>query len=217
MGIYDNEEELFGLWRADIPGFVMDGAVDPEAYLSSRPKILFLLKEVNDQDGGGWCLREFLRNAGRPQTWSNVARWIQGIRNSPAEMPWNSIRDITDEQRRCLLRTVAAVNLKKTPGGHTADTSDLWNVVRRDAEYLRQQFSFYSADLVICCGVAEVFKTHIEPASRPKWISTTRGFEFLEYSQGKFVVDYVHPAARVRENLLYYGLIDALREILSAP
>ena len=53
MDIREKEEALFGDWRVGLPSFVTDGAVDPGAYLSSWPKILFLLKEVNDKNGGG--------------------------------------------------------------------------------------------------------------------------------------------------------------------
>ncbi len=215
MDIRKKEDSLFAPWRVDLRGFVTDGAVDPEAYLGSWPKILFLLKEVNDKDGGGWCLREFLSKGGCRKTWSNVARWIQGIRNLPAEMPWSSIHDITDEQRRCLLQTIAAVNLKKTPGGHRADASDLRKFVSRNAEPLREQFEIYSADLVICCGVGDVFRAHIRPEL--KWVSTTRGVEYAEYEAHKFVVDYHHPEVCAGKNMIYYGLIDAVREILLVP
>ena len=58
MGIRERENELFARWADRRPGLVMDGVVDETAYLASSPKILFLLKEVNDQNGGGWDLRE---------------------------------------------------------------------------------------------------------------------------------------------------------------
>jgi hypothetical protein len=59
------EKELFDRWRESLPvsertKFVTDGAVDPTIFNRSAPKILLLLKEVNDPDGGGWCLREYL-------------------------------------------------------------------------------------------------------------------------------------------------------------
>jgi hypothetical protein len=130
-------------------------------------------------------------------------------------MPWNAIGDITDKQCGCLLQTIAAVNLKKTPGGHTADANDLWKFVRQNAEPLREQFEIYSADLVICCGVGEVFRAHIRPEL--KWVSTTRGVEYAEYEAHKFIVDYHHPEVRADKNIIYYGLIDAVREILAVP
>jgi len=43
------------------------------------------------------------------------------------------------------------------------DVATFWPVVKRDAEYLREQFNLYSADLVICCGstVADAFYEYI--------------------------------------------------------
>ena len=74
MTIGQKEEVLFNKWSANRQGFVSDGVVDEDSYLNSMPKIMFLLKEVNDRKGGGWDLREFLRNGARSQNWDNVTR-----------------------------------------------------------------------------------------------------------------------------------------------
>ena len=72
------ENMLFERWRASLPDaeqavFVADGAVDAEAYDKSPHKILLLLKEVSYREGGGWRLREFLRDdGGWPATWDTV-------------------------------------------------------------------------------------------------------------------------------------------------
>ena len=42
---------------------------------------------------------------------------------------------------------------------------------------------------------------------------TTRGVQYYEYEKGKFFIKYAHPEARVADNLLYYGLIDAVKEL----
>lgn len=96
------------------------------------------------------------------------------------------------------------------------DVASFWPIVKRDAEYLREQFEIYSADLVICCGsiVAAAFYEYIiKPSNLETWKTTTRGVSYLEYAPGKFVISYSHPEARVAENLLYYGLVDAVQEI----
>ena len=79
------ENVIFDCWRAsmseaDRPTFVTDGVVNAEAYNDSSIKVLLLLKEVNDPDGGGWCLREYLQNGGRSQTWTVVTRWLVAVR-----------------------------------------------------------------------------------------------------------------------------------------
>jgi hypothetical protein len=78
---------------------------------------------------------------------------------------------------------------------------------------VKKQFELYDADVVICCGssVTSAFKSFIQPGSN--WRSTTRGVEFLEYKPSQHVIAFSHPEARVAENLLFYGLVDAVREI----
>ena len=123
------ENEIFDRWRNALPedlrgNFVPDGVVDDEngnqnAYVRSNPKILFLLKEVNDPgpDGGGWDLRDFLQDGGRWQTWDNATRWLRGIRNLPNIMPWGELGNVTEKQRYAELQNIVAMNLKKLRAG----------------------------------------------------------------------------------------------------
>jgi hypothetical protein len=53
------ENELLDRWVNNCPGLIRDGVVNPEQYLNSKIKILYLLKEVNG--GSDWDLRDFLR------------------------------------------------------------------------------------------------------------------------------------------------------------
>lgn len=215
------EEILFRRWRESLPtdeqqSFVSDGVVDALVYKLSTLKILFLLKEVNDAGGGGWCLREFLRNGGRPETWDVVTRWVRAIRNPKINFPWDAIRNVTEAQRCEALRSIAVMNLKKIPGGHTTDVRFWWPTVNRDQEYVREQFAIYGADLVVCCGsdVRIAFDNYVKTAGAPEWERTLRGVEYLQHGHQKFVVAYSHPEARIAANLLHYGLIDAIHEIL---
>jgi hypothetical protein len=218
--MHAREDKLFGHWRASLPesqrrGFVSDGAVDPVAYDRSALKILLLLKEVNDPDGGGWCLRKFLADGGRSETWSTVTRWLHAIRNLQVEVPWDELENVTKAQRCEELRSIAAMNLKKIPGYHSTQVGTWWQVVERDRGYIRQQFALYEADLVVCCGstVTAAFNAYIKAENAPEWQRTSRGVEYLEYGNRKYVVAYSHPEARIALNLIHYGLVDAVREI----
>ena len=79
----ERENALFEEWEHNLgqqgESFVRDGAVCGETYQSTTPRLLFLLKEVNDPEGGNWDLREFLREGGQGPTWNNVTRWTRGI------------------------------------------------------------------------------------------------------------------------------------------
>ncbi len=87
----------------------------------SKIKLLFVLKEVNS-DVGGWDLREYLgeRNE-RPQTWNNITRWVMGIRSLKEDLHWEKLEKIDTKLRIKTLKSIAAINLKKSPGGHTAN------------------------------------------------------------------------------------------------
>ncbi len=221
MGITEAEEALFERWSEGRDNFfVKDGVVDAPAFEMTSPSVLFLLKEVNDPgpDGGGWDLREFLRDGARAATWNNVCRWLRGINNLPRDTPWAELANVTAADRSETLANIGAMNLKKSPGGHTIVVSSFWQAATEDAPFLREQFSLYSADLVICCGsvVSGAFDAFMKPESASEWKATTRGIEFLEYTSGKYVIDYSHPEARVSPNLLHYGLVDAVRELRNA-
>ena len=211
MGIRERENELFARWADRRPGLVMDGVVDETAYLASSPKILFLLKEVNDQNGGGWDLREYIGAGARPQTWENIARWVKGIRNPDGEIPWDQLSRIEEPDRIETLKSICAINIKKSPGGHTAIARDVVNVAAQDLDFLKEQFALYDPDIVVCCGTGSEIDNIIGAG---QWRATSRGISYREIAPRKFAIGYAHPKARVGSSLLYYGLIDAIREII---
>lgn len=215
LTIREEEERIFAEWRRDREGFVADGIVDEEAYLASEPKLLFVMKEVNDPGGGDWDLRQFVWDGARSQTWDNVTRWVRGIRQLPSELSWDQLGEITEEHRRDTLRSIAAINVKKSPGGHTTDNQALWEIANADKTHFNEQFHLYDPDVTICCGsvTSDIFHGLVDFAADPNWLMTTRGIWFHERSSGKFVISYAHPEARVAACLLYYGIVDALREI----
>lgn len=214
MSIEERENELFSRWSASRNGFVSDGVVDENAYISSAPRILFVLKEVNG--GEDWDLREFLRDSGgRSQTWGNITRWVLGIRQLQSELPWRDLEDITEARRVETLRSICAMNLKKSSGGHTTDNNQLAVIAAEDRTFINEQFALYDADLTICCGsiTCDLLSSQVDFGPNPRWDMTSRGVWYHERQPGKFVISYSHPEARVQDSLLYYGLVDAVREV----
>jgi hypothetical protein len=206
------ENELLDRWANNCPGLIRDGVVNPEQYLNSKIKILYLLKEVNG--GSDWDLRDFLRAGGRKQTWNNIARWAKGIFSLPKEIPWAELENITDDEREKILQMICAVNVKKTSGSHTADEKLVKEAAGRDAEYLRNQIDLYMPDIIICCGT-EWDYWHEIMKSNPDWKQSSRGIWYFIENTGRIVVSYSHPEARTKSCLLYYGLMDCVQEIFA--
>ena len=214
MTIVANENFLFQSWRVDRPGLVDDGVVSEQDYLASSPSIVVILKEPNDPEGGGWDLRKFLLDGSRPQTWDNVARWVHGIRNRGQADDWpNQYEEISKRFRIEILRSICAINLKKSPGTHTTEMASLDRIAKEDAVRIQAQYAIYDPDLTICGGTGDLFRTVVGHESF-EWSQTRRGIWWYQRAPGKIVIAYPHPEARVQNSILHYGLIDAVNELL---
>ena len=214
MNLRNKEQALFSKWQQNRPGFVFDGLVCEEDYSNSLLKIAIILKEVNS-DESGWDLRKYLYEKGRRATWGNVTRWVYGIRNLDRDIPWSELDPLCNHDSIVtILRSICAINLKKSGGSHTANHSSLKSVAYEDRDYIKEQFAIYSPDLTICGGTvtAGLFKD-VSGHSKFKWKHTTRGIGYYEWAPKKYVISYSHPEARIQESLLVYGLIDAVKEL----
>ncbi len=210
--IYEAEEQLFQKWQENREGFVRDGVVSEEDYIASKPKIAFILKEVNDPGGGGWDLRNFVSEGGRPQTWNNIARWVYGIRNITSIPKWDFFENISEEFRIKTLQSICAINLKKSPGTHTTDLASLKAVANEDREFIQKQYKLYDPDITVCGGTGDLFKW-VAGHESLEWKMTNRGIWWYEQEANKIVISFAHPEARVQSSLIVYGLLDAIQEI----
>ena len=217
LGQLANEENaLFDKWKHRYghgTPFVSDGAVDPDQYARSSIRLLFVLKEANDE-GGTWDLRRYLRDEGRGYTWNTVTRWVEGILQLPRVVPWRELnRQPDDGRRQRALRKVVTVNLKKRPGGSSTDESEIREAARRDRDLILAQLSLYTPDFVICCGdvVASSLADDVyePPVSTDAWRTTSRGVWF-HLARGIPHVCVYHPAARFPARFLHYELLDAV-------
>ena len=215
------EDTLFDDWQRDEnrKPFIKDGVVNPKLF--KYLKIVFILKEANDPEcNDGWDLREYLSDGGREQTWDNIALLTYGIKNIEKDFNWEVLTHKRTEPdfRKNMLNQICAFNIKKVPGGHTSDTHKLVEIGRMDAKYLTRQYKIYSdSNLFICCGTTtgDVFMNYILKGNDSDWIKTKRGIWFFKMEESKYAIYYFHPEARIDDNLLYYGLIDGVKEILN--
>lgn len=215
MSIVKREEAIFNEWRKRWPKLVSDGVVDEEAYLASQPRLLFLLKEVNDEGGGGWSLCEFLRKGARAQTWDNITRWVMGIRALPSDLRWmEDLENIDESVRTDTLHSIAVMNLKKSPGGYVTENKKFRQVAVGDREFIRHQIDLYDAHLLICCGsvVGDTLE-EIYGSDVIEWQITRRGTYYSNWPGGNSLIYFSHPEARVTPSILHYSLIDAVREL----
>lgn len=208
--ITEEENKLFAELRTYNPDIIDDGVADEEGYLSAKYKIMYVLKEVNG--GKSWSLREFVQNGGRPQTWDNIARWTEAILDLDAERPWSYWEKDNEARRNRILKMICAVNVKKTSGGHTSNADEIYQAAMDNSLILQKQLNLYNPDIIICCGTEKAFVDACYKNQELNWKMTSRGIWYF-VDNGKVVISFAHPEARVKDCFLHYALVDAVREI----
>ena len=107
------------------------------------------------------------------------------------------------------------MNLKKIPGGSVTNNIELEREAHFDADLIRRQFEIYKphTDLFISCGsaVTRLLKTLLTDINQQT--STFRGIEYFSIIGSGIVLEYSHPEARLAKQLLFHGIVDAVREI----
>lgn len=223
------EEELFKAWKGTKDGrlgFAVDGAVYPERYLGrGKPKILFILKEVNNKEKGHGRLGDHLLGptCGWP-TWNNVVRWkllldaLEEDRTLNFEQLWKErLNWIGLEDRNRELRDVAVMNLKKTPGGASSSLRDIADAAATDRAFLDRQMRMLDPDVIVVGGDMHPKVTPLGEAAAFGWISgagrEVQG-QIITYDRRPRMVFWTyHPQARKGKRRLAEGLAEAYRSL----
>ena len=212
MSISEQENKLFSEWEKNRPGFVRDGVVCETAYMDSNPKIAIILKDPHGDNDGD--IRNWLRNVtSRDRTWDTVTRWVRGVREQSSPLEWECFKGTPPELKTDVLRSICAMNLKKSAGGPAANWEELRKVAKQDTQYIRDQYAIYDPDITICGGSGDLFKEVMR--HNGDWSETSRGERWYERAAKKFVFDFDHPARPINNTRKFYPLIDAVNEVMN--
>lgn len=208
-------------------GPICDGIADIEKYLSSSPKIMWILKEPYDEvtesgepTGGGWCLTDVLNNE---DAWKSLSMWqlmIQidfGIRNNKNWIDMDYIED--DPKMAEELKKMAYINLSKMPGGKTSNDGNLWGCYALWKDILFEQIELYKPDVIIFGKTFQFFKNDLKIVEEPMYsISGTLSVDAYK-KDGIILIDAYHPSGpgkggeRTWDNKYVNNIINAYREV----
>jgi len=213
--------------RQGLHNFIFDGIVYEKEWQKAEPKVLFVLKDANDPPGKDrpckdWDLREFLRNGaydgtrGYTSTWGLLSRWVYGLRENYCswEDTNSSGKDFSNHHdRRSLLRTIAAINLKKSGGGGQTNQQGLKEATERDAKLIAEEIEIIEPDIIVGCGTGWLFSTLYPEEGQLANVRLSSGVVCQRNLQHDWVLlHYYHPQARYPHNLMYTMLMFALEE-----
>jgi len=161
-----------------------DGIFDDGEWENVNKKILFIMKEVNNWEGGD--LKTLFENGPKYPMWHTISRWAGGILNNFPEFEeidkWSA--------RKENIKKIASINLKKTSGGPSSDMSIINAYAHMDKELLLEQIDEIQPSIVVACGTFESVIWLLDLKVNPD-----KPYEcpVFEETRNIWVIPWVHP------------------------
>ncbi len=190
-------------WWSDEYQPIYDGVADVKAYLESPIKVMWLLKEAYDKNGGGWELKTvFDKYTGRPKnkTWDPIIYATYGILNNCRYEDMDGVA--YDESMPKILQQIAYVNLSKMPGKPTSIMSEVACAYETWRDVIYKQFCLYNPDVIIfgntyeCLYADDEIIKGIKEDSAKRYSNTSKTKTMLRALElnGKLYLDAFHPS-----------------------
>ena len=216
--ITKQENIIFDNWSNLI---VKDGTVDEDSFLSTKIKILVIMKETNDYVNNEQDLRVFLKQGARGATWNNIVRWVYGLQNLDTDISklWNNISYVNNNMRIKYLSTISSINLKKKPGGTTTNLDELKDESKKDIEYLKRQISLYQNLNFVLCGSRDVANLvdKYELFGTIEFAQHKNTYVQIAQANNTVIISYYHPQVRGKGSAkeeLFKNLILSVKDYL---
>lgn len=201
---------------------ISDGIISIDDYFNSEIKILWINKEVNStEEDADWNLREALYelrednrvSKGWANTFNPIIYIIYGIFN---KKNWAEIPDTWVEPEIIeYLRKIAYINVKKIPGGSTANWNELVDFHNKFGYILEKQIKLYKPDVIICGYTYEIIKETLnqiyEKTSSQKFeIDDKNKDNIFYYNNEILIIDAYHPNSRKNKENYCNGIINGV-------
>jgi hypothetical protein len=157
--------ELYDMAKAEksIHAPITDCVVDIDRYLSSSPKMLWILKEpYDDLSGdpcGGFSLTQDVlakRKFGNKRPFAPIAYVTYAVFHY--FLKWSEIEYVTDDPMvGDSLKNIAYINVNKFPGKTRSNPESIAFYYRRNCELLRKQIAIINPDIVIAGNILHLF------------------------------------------------------------
>jgi len=195
---------------------VRDGIVNAEEYAKAHLKVLWVLKEANDEKNqGGWDFKNFLSNgkfkgySKWKSTYSLLLRVMYGVSHGFSE--WSTLPNV-DEIDSKIFESMAYINLKKIPGGSQANPVKIAQAYQQSKELILKQIESFKPDVVIFCGMT----MHLLSADLgidKNSIDKSCKYAHCVKVKSTIYINTYHPAQRrIKHRVHYEAIIEACKK-----
>jgi hypothetical protein len=177
---------------------ILDGIIDPEKYLQSKYKILWILKEPYDDDTeGGWDFKGMIKDkysifdfaTGRT-TFKPIIYSSWGILNNFCL--FDDMEDIENSPEMLdAFKSIAYINIKKTPGGTTSNNKTIQCAYEMYKNLLLKQIDYIDADIIVGGNTLGHLLKDLNLENRMQFNKS-----FYYFRNNKLFIDTYHPAQR---------------------
>lgn len=187
---------------------IYDGVADIEGYLSTSPKIMWILKEPWGEStpagrirGGDWSLTDhFLDN----NVWKHENMWKVMIQINHAihtNQNWREL-DYIDGNQEMIdeLKRTAYINLSKMPAETSSPSNHLELCYPMWKDIVFEQIDLYEPDIIIFGATFPYFRDDLQITSKPIHTESGKWFADTYLKDNRILVDAYHPSRKGGEN-----------------
>ncbi len=215
---------LFEEWKRQMQrngdhGFCYDGLIyrdgrEETLWKNAKRRIVFLLKEQNDNDGED--VREWTGsiNGVSPHRpfFHRISAWLYGLTHVTSsgyptlEEAFNPITQMMALREY----PYAYVNLKKQTGGARASDAIIYDHAVRYADFLRGQLDILNGNILVCCGeivfraVKDVIYKDTEFIEKNDWVYHSPHKDIT-------LIHTFHPSASKSNEVMYGEMMEAVK------
>ena len=203
---YDFDETIKKEWSSPV---MYDGITNIERYKKVNPKILWILKETNENgNGDDRYHREFHEDVTVYPYWKRTYKKIilttYGIiHNKSYDDMLDFSYDKTLKGNYKILNNVAFINVNKTGGKAQSQDWYISECYQKHKETLLTQIDEIAPDVIINCSrVGEVFEDISRQYHLEKKVFTSPDKYTINYAcnNKKLIIDYWHPNSRIKND-----------------
>lgn len=211
------QETLFNRWKQARPEyeneaegkrFSLDGIQNFDSWMSTKSKILFLLKENRAQEDE-WEPCWGINRDANPFSW-NIIRWrqllIDSYQSSTKELSFAKV-ELPE-----FVNDIALIEVKKlNEGNGRSSYSDIRYYARRDKDFIKEQIELTNPNIIFCCSTGDFYSDDIY--GDEEWVHLICDSKCNCYQHGnRLIIDFYHPSTRSGQREL--ELFDILQRMI---
>ncbi|MBO4706625.1 MAG: hypothetical protein J5647_12880 [Spirochaetaceae bacterium] len=187
---------------------ILDGVADIKSYLSSKPKIMWILKEPYDK----FTKTGKPKNAGlesfpdwfnEEKFWETVDRGNKSIYRTISTVSYSiqngtikKRRDLDDDEIHDTIKQIAFINMSKFPGGKSTRPVLLKGFYEKWEDILDKQIEIYKPEIIIFGKTFLYFKEKLRIKEKPIHKTVGKWWADRYEKDGTIYIDAYHPGRK---------------------